>query len=148
MPVIALLRSLAASFVVAGSLAAGWVTSPAAMAASVPPGTSCGHQVVQPFGLNALTDKQASALARLTPRRGCGLAALPGMPGTPAAAAKGVHPSAISPRTAATSNIINSVAATSATDAWAVGDYTMSPGGLGTVIAHWNGTSWSPVPSP
>jgi hypothetical protein len=44
------------------------------------------------------------------------------------------------------------VAATSTTNAWAVGHYFFvdpSTGdGLGTAIVRWNGTTWSPVPSP
>jgi hypothetical protein len=40
------------------------------------------------------------------------------------------------------------VAATSPTNAWAVGDYTTGgPGGF-TVIEHWDGTAWTRVPSP
>jgi hypothetical protein len=147
MPVLALLRSLAASLIVAGSLATAGAVSPAAIAAPAPPAASCGHKVVQPFGLNALTDKQASALARLTPRQGCGLAPLPGMPGSPTAAAKGPRPSAITPRTAGTSNIINSVAATSATDAWAVGTTFSSSGGT-LLIEHWDGSTWRVPPGP
>jgi hypothetical protein len=48
----------------------------------------------------------------------------------------------------------NGVAALSATDAWAVGNICHSDGcpallaGGPTLIAHWNGTKWSRVPSP
>jgi hypothetical protein len=42
---------------------------------------------------------------------------------------------------------LQSVAATSATNAWAVGDYTNSSG-TWTLILRWNGTSWTQVPSP
>jgi hypothetical protein len=151
-------------------------------AAAIPPATACGHKVVQPFGLNALTDKHASALAKLTPRRGCGTAALPGVPGSTAASPKAAVPGATTPGTVpgipdprafgpaaasgkalspnaivprqdlAKSNLINSVAATSASDAWAVGDFFLGPSssedGFGTAIEHWNGTTWSVVPSP
>lgn len=44
-----------------------------------------------------------------------------------------------------TGNTLNAVAATSRTDAWAVGHrcYTAA-----TLVEHWNGTAWSIVPSP
>jgi hypothetical protein len=44
-------------------------------------------------------------------------------------------------------NVLNGVAATSASNAWAVGDYN---NGIAkqTLIEHWNGTSWRQVPSP
>jgi hypothetical protein len=35
------------------------------------------------------------------------------------------------------------VTATSATSAWAVGDYSTASGQPRTLIVHWNGTSWS-----
>ena len=42
-----------------------------------------------------------------------------------------------------------SVSAVSATDAWAVGDYlNRAGGGWRTLIVHWDGTSWTRVPSP
>jgi hypothetical protein len=44
-------------------------------------------------------------------------------------------------------NILKGVAARSDDDAWAVGYYGNS-GDLRTLILHWNGTSWSVVPSP
>jgi hypothetical protein len=41
------------------------------------------------------------------------------------------------------------VSALSATDAWAVGEVdTGGPAGLHTLAAHWNGTSWTRVPTP
>jgi hypothetical protein len=40
------------------------------------------------------------------------------------------------------------VAATSAKDAWAVGQYQSASGPLRTLIMHWNGTAWTRVPSP
>jgi subtilase family serine protease len=46
------------------------------------------------------------------------------------------------------SNGLSSVAAVSATDIWAVGDYQTSWGGNNTLIEQWNGTSWNVVPSP
>jgi hypothetical protein len=44
-------------------------------------------------------------------------------------------------------NQLNAVAATSATDAWAVGNYS-SGSASGTLILHWNGSAWTQVPSP
>jgi hypothetical protein len=35
------------------------------------------------------------------------------------------------------------VTATSATSAWAVGDYSTASGQPRTLIMHWNGTRWS-----
>lgn len=43
---------------------------------------------------------------------------------------------------------LNAVAATSAGNAWAVGDTESAGGGLKTVIEHWDGTAWRLVPSP
>jgi len=43
---------------------------------------------------------------------------------------------------------LSSVSAVSASDAWAVGGYFTSAGNLDTLILHWNGTTWSAVPSP
>src|SRR5262252_9211354 len=40
------------------------------------------------------------------------------------------------------------VAATSAKDAWAVGQYQSASGLLRTLIMHWNGTAWTRVSSP
>lgn len=46
-------------------------------------------------------------------------------------------------------DILTSVSAVSATDIWAVGYYgTASFTAQGTLTEHWNGTSWSIVPSP
>jgi hypothetical protein len=46
-------------------------------------------------------------------------------------------------------NHLLGVSAISATDAWAVGYYFTSPGGLEySLILHWNGTRWTKVPSP
>jgi hypothetical protein len=41
-----------------------------------------------------------------------------------------------------------SAAAVSATDVWAVGDQQSQDGTYGTLIEHWDGKSWSAVPSP
>ncbi|HLJ91962.1 MAG TPA: hypothetical protein VKU02_02085 [Gemmataceae bacterium] len=46
-----------------------------------------------------------------------------------------------------TSNFLSGIAAVSATDIWAVGFYTDSTG-THTLTEHWDGTSWSNVPSP
>jgi hypothetical protein len=43
---------------------------------------------------------------------------------------------------------LTGVAATSATNAWAVGNYTNRTGVNQTLILHWNGTAWKKVPSP
>jgi hypothetical protein len=56
-----------------------------------------------------------------------------------------------SPSVGTDRNLLNGVAATSAKDAWAVGYY--DPGNPGetdyqTLIEHWDGTSWTVVPSP
>jgi hypothetical protein len=45
-------------------------------------------------------------------------------------------------------NGLSSVAAVTATDVWAVGDYTDSNYNRYTLIEQWNGSSWSVVPSP
>jgi hypothetical protein len=43
---------------------------------------------------------------------------------------------------------LKGVVALSATDAWAVGDYTASDHTIRTLIAHWNGSAWEVVTSP
>ncbi len=46
-------------------------------------------------------------------------------------------------------NALQSVVATSATDAWAVGRKNINEGeSSSTLTLHWNGTTWSPVASP
>jgi hypothetical protein len=40
------------------------------------------------------------------------------------------------------------VAATSANDVWAAGNYDTSTGQAKTLVLHWNGTSWTRVASP
>ena len=55
-----------------------------------------------------------------------------------------------SPNTSALDNLLVSVAATSATDAWAVG-FSFPVGSASTtssLIEHWNGSSWTIVPGP
>ncbi|MEO8971363.1 MAG: hypothetical protein ABI406_07175 [Ktedonobacteraceae bacterium] len=46
------------------------------------------------------------------------------------------------------SSHLSSVAAVSSNNVWAVGDYMNSDGSSGTLIEHWNGTSWLVVTSP
>jgi hypothetical protein len=46
-----------------------------------------------------------------------------------------------------TANQLQSVAATSASNAWAVG-FTQTPNGSKTMILHWNGKAWTAAPSP
>lgn len=58
---------------------------------------------------------------------------------------------AASPNTAASQhNILNSVAATSASNAWAVGFTASASTGTGyqTLILHWDGTGWTYMTSP
>lgn len=44
--------------------------------------------------------------------------------------------------------VLHDVVALSATDAWAVGNYTASDHTIRALIAHWNGSSWQTVTSP
>ncbi len=55
-----------------------------------------------------------------------------------------------SPSPASAYNDLFGVAATSATSAWAVGEYSNHPASLAfhTLAEHWNGTAWTRVPSP
>jgi hypothetical protein len=53
-----------------------------------------------------------------------------------------------SPNPSATYNALDGVAATSSTDAWAVGEYETTTGAVDNLILHWNGTTWSQVKSP
>ncbi len=54
-----------------------------------------------------------------------------------------------SPNQGTRSNVLNGVAAGSASNIWAVGDYINSSTGTDqTLIEHWNGTSWNIVASP
>lgn len=45
-------------------------------------------------------------------------------------------------------NVLNAVSGTSASDVWAVGDSQDGTAPSRTLIAHWDGTQWSIVPSP
>jgi hypothetical protein len=53
-----------------------------------------------------------------------------------------------SPNPGSNSDFLQSVTALSATDAWAVGDYSNSETTEFTLVEHWNGTTWTRVPSP
>jgi len=52
------------------------------------------------------------------------------------------------PSPGAAGNELFGVAALSACDAWAVGDDLTSNGGRQTLTEHWNGSSWTVLPSP
>jgi len=69
---------------------------------------------------------------------------------TPAAASGESGWSVVSsPNPSAYADILNAVAAVSASDVWAVGSYYNSQKGvMETLIEHWDSTSWSVVPSP
>src|SRR5207249_607290 len=73
-------------------------------------------------------------------------------PGTRAAALTcGTWNVISSPNVASSNNTLRSVAAVSASDIWAVGDYLSASGANPvnkTLIEHWNGSSWSVVASP
>lgn len=53
-----------------------------------------------------------------------------------------------SPDSGTSNNNLNSVAAVSASNIWAVGVYQTSSGSLQSLIEHWNGTTWNVVSSP
>src|SRR5206468_9107024 len=53
-----------------------------------------------------------------------------------------------SPNVGTSDNQLRGVAAVSANDVWAVGDYSNGTGHQQTLVEHWNGTAWSVVPSP
>ncbi len=53
-----------------------------------------------------------------------------------------------SPNPSSTENDLHGVSATSASNAWAVGDYVEGTTGYVTLILHWDGASWSQVASP
>jgi len=44
-------------------------------------------------------------------------------------------------------DLLNAVSEVSATDVWAVGEDDLT-GALGTLVEHWNGTTWTVIPSP
>ncbi len=53
-----------------------------------------------------------------------------------------------SPNLGTAQNSLYAVAAVRARNIWAVGNYTNNSGNNQTLIEHWNGTSWTIVPSP
>jgi hypothetical protein len=54
-----------------------------------------------------------------------------------------------SPSPGGWNNVLFGVSAVTADDAWAVGDTSAtSPGGVQSLVVHWNGTKWSRVTSP
>jgi hypothetical protein len=53
-----------------------------------------------------------------------------------------------SPNLSTSSNSLMAIAALSDKDVWAVGTYANSAGSFQTLTEHWNGTTWSVVPSP
>ena len=59
------------------------------------------------------------------------------------------HVPSPNPGRSVSDNFLDGVAATSASNAWAVGSYSNgSTGTAHTIILHWNGTAWKHVPSP
>jgi hypothetical protein len=53
-----------------------------------------------------------------------------------------------SPNVGTNDNVLSEVAATSPTNAWAVGYYVDGAGHFRTLVLHWNGTGWTRKPSP
>ena len=54
-----------------------------------------------------------------------------------------------SPNASGSDNVLFDAAVLSATDAWAVGEYSVDGGGaLRTLVQHYDGTTWTTVPSP
>ncbi|MEO8954926.1 MAG: CHAP domain-containing protein [Ktedonobacteraceae bacterium] len=53
-----------------------------------------------------------------------------------------------SPDPGPTGNSLSSVAAVSASDVWAVGSYWDNTGSIQTQIEHWDGSTWTVIPSP
>jgi hypothetical protein len=53
-----------------------------------------------------------------------------------------------SPNVGLSDNELDGVAAVSASNVWAVGNYFFNSNVFQTLIEHWNGTSWSIIPSP
>ncbi len=53
-----------------------------------------------------------------------------------------------SPNVGDSANVLNGIAAVSANDIWAVGFSANSTSPTRTLVEHWDGTSWSVVPSP
>jgi hypothetical protein len=52
------------------------------------------------------------------------------------------------PNASAGDNVLNVVAAVSSRDVWAAGSFFAASGDTQTLVEHWNGTSWTVVPSP
>ncbi len=74
-----------------------------------------------------------------------------GDPGTLTLHWNGTHWSMVpSPDPGPENNLLKAVAAVSPSDAWAVGSYctTASCAVEDTLLLHWNGTTWSKIPSP
>src|SRR5262249_40913237 len=89
-----------------------------------------------------------AAVALLGPAAGAASAAGPGLaPGAASASAAAGWTVVPTPSPGSVSNILNGVAATSSTNAWAVGGHADRTTGR-TLIEHWNGTAWTQVPSP
>src|SRR6266513_1947902 len=78
---------------------------------------------------------------------GAMVAAMLAMVTTGATAAR--SPATASPNPSATANSLSSVSAVSGSDAWAAGYYTNNTThAIDTLILHWDGTTWTQVPSP
>src|SRR5437762_2048973 len=78
---------------------------------------------------------------------GAMVAAMLAMVTTGATAAR--SPATASPNPSATANSLSSVSAVSGGDAWAAGYYTNNTThAIDTLILHWDGTTWTQVPSP
>ena len=89
-----------------------------------------------------------AAVALLGPAAGAASAAAPGQaPGAAVASATAGWTVVPSPSPGSVSNTLYGVAATSSTNAWAVGEHTNRTTGQ-TLILHWNGTAWTQVPGP
>src|SRR5258708_17287249 len=69
-------------------------------------------------------------------------------PAAPAHGAVALTSAVARPASFTAGGILNAVAATSARNAWAVGQTVMLPGGSKTLIAHWNGAVWRRGPGP
>jgi hypothetical protein len=99
-----------------------------------------------------------SVLARLGIGAGAVLLAIAGTVGGSGSPARAAAPAAAAapatvaapaaaaaPTSYVTNGYLTSVAAVSASDAWAVGSRTVKGGGQNVLILHWNGRKWSPV---
>ena len=75
--------------------------------------------------------------------------ALPAAPLAPSAAPTCQPNFSVEPTpTAAGDSELTATAAVSGTDIWAVGDHKLASGIFQTLAEHWNGSSWSMVPTP